>query len=78
MKWLMAKDTKQGDSLIIVKDFFEKKYVVLFDKSVLQNILVDYTTCVPWCLSCKTDDCGHIGFAICLKQYCDRNNDAVF
>jgi hypothetical protein len=42
MKWLIAKDAASGDTLIIVKDFLVNKYVILFDKSISKDIIVDY------------------------------------
>jgi hypothetical protein len=78
MKWLVSKDTNSGESLIDVKDFLENKYVILFDKSLSNNIIVDYRSSMPWCIPCDVDDCGHVGFAICLKQYYDRNDNVIF
>lgn len=78
MKWLMSKDTNSGVSMINVKDFLENKYVILFDKSIFRNVIINYRNNMPWCIPCDTDDCGHIGFAICLKQYYDRYEDVIF
>ncbi|VFJ12363.1 hypothetical protein [Candidatus Nitrosocosmicus franklandus] len=38
MKWLMAKDTNSGDTLIAVKDYFDNKYVILFDRSIRKTL----------------------------------------
>jgi hypothetical protein len=78
MKWLVSKDTNSGDTLIVVKDYFDNKYVILFDKSILKNVIVAYRDGMPWCIACNTDDCGHVGFAICLKQDYDRDDQVVF
>lgn len=78
MKWLIAKDTNSGDTLIRVKDYFDDKYVILFDKSIIKDVIVGYRDGMPWCMTCNTDDCGHVGFAICLKQNYDRNDQVVF
>ena len=78
IKWLITKDTNSGDTLIIVKDFLVNKYVILFDKSILRDVIVGYRECMPWCMTCNTDDCGHVGFAICLKQDYDRDDQVVF
>ncbi|WP_458747399.1 hypothetical protein [Candidatus Nitrosocosmicus sp. T] len=78
MKWLISKDTNSGDTLIVVKDYFDNKYVILFDKSIQNNVIVGYRDGMPWCITCDTDDCGHVGFAICLKQNYDRNDQVVF
>lgn len=78
MKWLISKDTNSGDTLVVVKDYFDNKYVILFDKSMLTNVIVAYRDGMPWCITCNTDDCGHVGFAICLKQDYDRNEHVIF
>ncbi len=78
MKWLISKDTNSGDTWIVVKDYFDNKYVILFDKSILNDVIVAYRDGMPWCMTCNTDDCGHVGFAICLKQDYDRNDQVVF
>jgi hypothetical protein len=78
IKWLISKDTDSGDTLIVVKDYFDKKYVILFDKSIFKDIIVAYRDGLPWCVACNTDDCGHVGFAICLKQNYDRNDQVIF
>ena len=78
MKWLISKDTNSGDTLVVVKEYFDNKYVILFDKSMLTNVIVAYRDGMPWCITCNTDDCGHVGFAICLKQDYDRNEHVIF
>jgi hypothetical protein len=78
MKWLMAENSSSRDCLIIVKDFFENKYVILYDKCISQSVIVGYRESMPWCMTCDTDDCGHVGFAICLKQHCDRNDQLIY
>ena len=78
MKCLISKDTNSGDTLVVVKDYLDNKYVILFDKSISKDIIVDYRECMPLCMSCNTDDCGHVGFAICLKQDYDRDDPVIF
>ncbi|MDN5845589.1 MAG: hypothetical protein L0H53_04865 [Candidatus Nitrosocosmicus sp.] len=74
MKWLIAKDTNSGDTLIIVKDYLDDKYVILFDKSISKDVIVSYRDGMPLCITCDADDCGHVGFAISLKQNYDRGD----
>jgi len=78
MKWLISKDTNSGDTFIVVKDYLDNKYVILFDKSTLNDVIVAYRDGMPWCITCNTDDCSHVGFAICLKQNYDINDQVVF
>jgi hypothetical protein len=78
MKWLVSKETNAGDTLIIVKDYLDNRYVILFDKSLHKDVIVNYRDGMPLCMTCNTDDCGHVGFAICLKQNFDRDVQGVF
>ncbi|VFJ14499.1 conserved protein of unknown function [Candidatus Nitrosocosmicus franklandus] len=78
MEWLISKDTNPGDTLLVVEDYFDKKYVILFDKSMLTNVIVAYRDGMPWCITCNTEDCGHVGFAIYLKQNYDRDDQVVY
>jgi hypothetical protein len=77
MRWLVCKDTNSGNSLITVKDYFDNKYVILYDNSIMNNVIVSYRDGLPLCVTCNTDDCGHVGFAICLKQNYDRDDHFV-
>ncbi|VFJ14539.1 hypothetical protein [Candidatus Nitrosocosmicus franklandus] len=78
MKWLMEENRESRDCLIVVKDFFENKYVILYDKCIRQSVIVGYREGMPWCMTCNADDCGHVGFAICLKQHFDRNDHIIY
>ncbi|HJR48608.1 MAG TPA: hypothetical protein VJ799_10680 [Nitrososphaeraceae archaeon] len=78
MKWLVSKETNAGDTLVIVKDYLDNRYVILFDKSIDKDVKVNYRDGIPLCMTCNTDDCGHVGFAICLKQNFDRDDQVVF
>jgi hypothetical protein len=78
MRWLVNKDTNSGSTIIIVKDYLDNKYVILFDKSISKDVIVGYREGMPWCVTCNTDDCGHVGFAICLKQNYDRDDQVIF
>ena len=75
MKWLSCIENNKDspDNPFIIKEIVQDKYYVFYDKNILKDVIVVFKNCVPWCLHCETDDCGHIGFAVCLKQYCMRN-----
>jgi hypothetical protein len=73
MKWLSAtENNKPMETPIIVKHILKDKYMVLYDVELLKDVTVVFRDCIPWCKNCETDDCGHVGFAICLKQYYTR------
>lgn len=78
MKWRTAKDTNSGNTLIVVKDYLDNKYVILFDKRVFKDIIVYYRQGMPWCMSCDRDDCGHVGFAVYLDENYGINDQVVF
>lgn len=75
MKWLscLENDKDSPDNPFIIKEIVQDKYMIFYDKEVLQDVIVVFRNCIPWCIKCETDDCGHIGFAVCLKHYCIRN-----
>jgi hypothetical protein len=53
---------------IIVKHFENYKHTTLWDNSILREVDVETKDGVPFCKYCKTDDCAHVGFTICLEQ----------
>ncbi len=73
MKWLCSENRNSTDNPLIVKDFYENKYAVFYDRELVRHVLVINKDGYPFCKNCNSDDCGHVGFAICLKQHCDRN-----
>lgn len=73
MKWLSStQDNKSSDSPIVVKYILKDKYIIFYDGDLLKDVTVVFRDCIPWCKNCEADDCGHVGFAICLKQYYTR------
>ena len=73
MKWLSStEDDKPVDSPIVVKYILKDKYIIFYDGDLLKDVTVVFSDCIPWCKNCEADDCGHVGFAICLKQYYTR------
>ena len=73
MKWLSpTEDNKSADSPIVVKCILKDKYIIFYDGDLLKDVTVVFRDCIPWCKNCEADDCGHVGFAICLKQYYTR------
>ncbi len=73
MKWLTStEDNKSADTSIIVKSILKDKFIVFYDEDLSKDVTVVFKDCIPWCKFCDADDCGHVGFAICLKQYYTR------
>ena len=78
MKWMAA--LEEGDTNnnpCIIKEIVADKHIIFYDKHLMKDILVVFKDCVPWCNNCKVDDCGHIGFAICLRQYYIRSGSTT-
>jgi hypothetical protein len=76
MKWLACIENNKDspDNPFIIKEIVQDKYYIFYDKEILKDVIIVFKNGIPWCLHCETDDCGHIGFAVCLKQYCIRND----
>lgn len=73
MKWLSStEENKSADSPITVKYILKDKYIMFYDRDLRKDVPVVFRDCIPWCKNCEADDCGHVGFAICLKQYYTR------
>jgi hypothetical protein len=69
MQWLGSDDkTSASDNPIILKQFVNNKYTTLYDNTLSDDVIVETHEGVPFCKSCNTDDCGHVGFTILLEQ----------
>lgn len=69
MQWLGSDDKMSASSNpIILKQFVRNKYTVLYDNTLGHDVIVETHDGVPFCKTCNTDDCGHVGFTILLGQ----------
>jgi hypothetical protein len=69
MQWLSSDDKMSASSNpIILKQFVHSKYTVLYDNTLNHEVMVETHDGVPFCKSCNTADCGHVGFTILLEQ----------
>jgi hypothetical protein len=66
--WLNVEDKHSLAIPIIMKDFTEDKKVVLQDNILQKDITVDIVEGVPFCNECRSNDCAHVGFAICAEE----------
>jgi hypothetical protein len=74
MQWLGSDDKTSGsNNPIILKQFVNNKYTILYDNILSQDVIVETHEGVPFCKSCNTDDCGHVGFTILLEQKYDND-----
>jgi hypothetical protein len=85
MQWLSCSQDKQSSGtttslnnpIIILKEFVSNKYSILYDNNIGKEVIVKTYNGVPRCNTCNVDDCGHVGFTICLEQKYD-NEGTVF
>jgi hypothetical protein len=69
MHWLGSDDkTSTSKNPIILKQFECNKRAVLYDNTLDKDVIVETHQGVPFCKTCNTDDCGHVGFTILLDQ----------
>jgi hypothetical protein len=66
--WLNAEDKRSLVLPIIMKEFTENRKAVLHDNILRKDIIVDIVEGVPFCNQCRSNDCAHVGFAICAEQ----------
>jgi hypothetical protein len=71
MHWMNSNNKKSlssSDNPIILKKFVNDKYTILHDTCLSTEVEVKINSGVPVCKYCKSDDCAHVGFAICVEQ----------
>jgi hypothetical protein len=80
IQWLSSEDKKSATTTnnpIILKGFVNNKYTVLYDTNLGHDVIVETHDGVPRCTSCNADDCGHVGFTICVEQKYDNDGTIV-
>jgi hypothetical protein len=80
MQWLNSQDknsTITYNNPIIVKEFVNNKYSILYDSNLGHDVIVETYDGVPRCKNCNADDCGHVGFTICLEQKYDNDGTII-
>ena len=70
MHWMSSPDRKSltSDNPIILIKFVNDVNTVLYDTSLAKEVDVNFTSGIPYCNYCKSDECAHVGFTICLEQ----------
>lgn len=69
--WLGENGKNSASMPIMMKQFTQsinKVEVSLQDNVLQKDILVGITEGVPFCNECKSNDCAHVGFAVCAEQ----------
>lgn len=69
MQWLGSEDkTSASNNPITLRQYVPNKCTILYDNTISHDVIVETYEGVPFCKSCNTDDCGHVGFTILLEQ----------
>ena len=71
--WLNAEDKKSLTTPIMMKEFAEGRRVVLQDNILQKEVIVNIVEGIPFCNECKSNDCAHVGFAICAEQLTNKS-----
>ena len=71
--WLNAEDKKSSEIPIIMKEFTGGKRVVLQDNLLQKDVIVTIVDGIPFCKECRSNDCAHVGFAICAIQLANKS-----
>ena len=75
IQWLSSEDkqTNTNNNPIILKEFVNNNYTKLYDTDLGHDVIVETHDGVPKFRSCNADDCGHVGFTICVEQKYDND-----
>jgi hypothetical protein len=70
MQWMSSPDKKSltSDNPIVLIKFVNDVHTVLYDTTLSKEIDVKLTGGIPYCNHCRSDECAHVGFTICLEQ----------
>ncbi|AFU60077.1 hypothetical protein Ngar_c31610 [Candidatus Nitrososphaera gargensis Ga9.2] len=66
--WLNFEGKDSPAVPITMKKFDQNREVVLHDNVLQKDVSVGIVEGVPICNECRTNDCAHVGFAICAEQ----------
>ena len=77
MQWMGSPDKKSlnSDNPIVLVKFINDVHTVLFDTSLSKEVEVKLSSGIPYCNHCKSDDCAHVGFTICVEQLGRHRHD---
>ncbi len=71
--WLSTEDKKSLAAPIVMKEIAEGRRVVLHDNILQKEVIVNIVEGIPFCNECRSNDCAHVGFAICAEQLTNRS-----
>lgn len=53
---------------ICLEEFVPHRLVLLRDHVIQKDVSVEISNGIPQCKECNSNDCAHVGFAICAEQ----------
>jgi hypothetical protein len=70
MQWMGSYDKRslKSDNALVLIKFVNDEHTVLYDTSLAKEVEVKLSSGIPYCNNCKSDDCAHVGFTICVEQ----------
>jgi hypothetical protein len=70
MQWMGSSDKKslKSDNPLVLIKFVNDEHTVLYDTALVKEVEVRLSSGIPYCNYCKSDDCAHVGFTICVEQ----------
>lgn len=77
MQWMGSPDKKslESDNPIVLVKFINDVHTVLYDTLLSKEVEVKLSSGIPYCNYCKSDDCAHVGFTICVEQLGRHRHD---
>jgi hypothetical protein len=69
------KKSLKSDSPIVLIKFVNDAHTVLYDRNLSKEVEVRLTEGIPYSIYCKSDECAHVGFAICIEQLGGHRHD---
>ena len=69
--WLGVNEKNSAAMPITMKQFrhdINKIVVSMQDNILKKDILVGIVDGIPFCNECRSNDCAHVGFAVCAEQ----------
>ena len=72
MHWMNSDDKKSltSENPMVLVRFVNDKHTILYDTKLRSEVDIEIDNGIPYCKYCKEDDCSHVGFAICIEQFC--------
>jgi hypothetical protein len=75
--WLNNDKEQKNSSAapITMREFHKDKAILLQDNILQKETTVNIIEGIPFCNECRSDDCVHVGFAICAEQMHRRQSE---